>query len=250
MAFASNSDAMDDYAPAVHFQHSVDMEPASHTCPDSDDIEFLEGWPLFRCNPVASSAAYPFTAAAHVKNLYSLLTDDCMATSERRPPASNTAIEPLLPTTREKITGVLQGLYYEAQQLYGLRSHDHGLQVLTMPPPSEMDFLFRAYLDCCEPFYPLVRFSSLKINESIESSRTILQSISLLLMMATGALAAGAGKKYSEIAHGLLDICRTSLRRLIEQNIKLASDPDLVLCAWLLIFATVWSGDKWQMDVS
>jgi hypothetical protein len=249
----NGDDAMEGYDPTVPPLLLVERAFASS---DPDQIEALEGWPLFRCNPVTPSSACNVTGPVHVKNLYSLLKEECTITNKGRPPGSKAAVEPLLASTREKVTAVLQGLFYEAQQLYGLRNQDSGLHnwvgasVLTLPPPSEMEFLLRAYTDCCEPHYPVVPLASMKVNESIEGSHTILPSMALLLMMAIGAMTAGSGEPYPEIAYGLVDICRTSLRRLIEQNIKLASDPEVTQCALLLMIAMVWSGDKWQMDIA
>jgi hypothetical protein len=247
-----NGAAMGDYSPVVPRPVSdTERNYLARPNTNADQVEALEGWPLFQCNPVTPSSAHQFNAAAHVKNLYALLKNsNCGAANEPRPSGSSGPIEPLLATTREKMAAILQGLFSEAQQLYGIRSQDQGLHVLTMPTPFEMDFLFRAYRDCCEPHYPLMPLASLGINEYIGSSHTILPSIRLFLMTAVGALTAGAGTEYPEIAHGMVDICRTALRRLVEQNIKLASDPDVALCAWLLVIATVWSGNKWHMDVS
>lgn len=252
MSFANNVKAMEGYTAVP--PSLVGLERANADS-DRDQIEALEGWPLFRCNPVTPPSACPLTSGGHVKKLYALLKDDRMVMAHGRPPGSRTALEPLLANTREKITAVLQGLFYEAQQLYGLRSQDHGLldwvgaSVLTLPPHSEMDFLLRAYMDCCEPHYPVMPLASMEVNEHIESSDTILPSMGLLLMLAVGAMAADVGEPYPEISHGLVDICRTSLRRLVEQNMKLASDPGFTRCALLSVIATVWSGDKWLMDV-
>lgn len=254
MSFSNNAEAMEGYEPVPPSLLGTERAHAD-SGPDPDQIEALEGWPLFQCNPVTPPSACPLTSGGHVKNLYALLKDDCRATTQGRPPGSRTALEPLLASTREKITAVLQGLFYEAQQLYGLRSQDHGLHdwvgasVLTLPPPAEMEFLLRAYVDCCEPHYPVMPLASMEVNEHIEGSDTMLPSMGLLLMLAVGAMAADVGEPYPEISHGLVDICRTSLRRLVEQNMKLASDPGFTRCALLSVIATVWSGDKWLMDV-
>lgn len=243
---------IDDYFPPLH--------PASDTDPTpiADQIVALEGWPLFRCNPVTPSSSCQAPGAEHVKGLLTLLRDYTATWPDtRKPSRSNTAVEPLAASTRERVTAVLQRFFHEAQQLYGLRDQDHatnelwaGVSVLKLPPPSETECLLRAYVDCCEPHYPVTPLGSTSVNERVANSQTILPVVGLLLMMAVGAMATGGGDPFPEVAHGLVDICRSSLRRLVEQNISLASEPDVSQCAWLFIMATVWSGDKWQMDVS
>lgn len=70
----------------------------------------------------------------------------------------------------------------------------------------------------------------------------------LLLVLSMGAMASGENETYPKITHGLVEICRISLRDLIEQDIKLASDHEVSQCALLNITASSWSGDKWQLD--
>lgn len=125
-----------------------------------------------------------------------------------------------------------------------------GGSILVLPPPSVLEILLRSYLCCCEPYYPFIPIASLNINERMKGRNTILPSMLLLLMFAAGAMAAGASETYSKIAHGLVEICRISLRNLIEKNIKLASDHEVSQCALLNLIVSAWSGDKWQMDVS
>lgn len=125
-----------------------------------------------------------------------------------------------------------------------------GGSVLGLPPPSVLETLLRSYLCCYEPYYPFIFSASLNINERMKGSENILPSMLLLLMLAAGAMAAGASEIYSKIAHGLVEICRISLRNLIEKNIKLASNHEVSQCALLNLIVSAWSGDKWQMDVS
>ncbi|KAJ5617969.1 hypothetical protein N7537_003083 [Penicillium hordei] len=242
---------MDGYLPTASSSTSLDGGIANDA-----ELQALEGWPLFQCNPVTPSSACVPTVANHVKNLSALLGDGNMIIHEHQPIDSDVAIESLLTSTREKLSASLQGLYKEAQELYGLRGRnngklDHnGASVLTLPSPPVWEFLFCACLRYCEPYYPFIPTATLKINERMEGRNTILPSILLLLMLSIGAMAAGESEISPKIAHGLVEICRISLRRLIEQDIKLASNHEVSQCALLNIIASAWSGDKWQMDIA
>lgn len=229
--YPNNDDAMEDVVPTT------------------SSLPWLESWPLFQCNPVIPSSACAPTGALHVKNLQALLKDGNIWMKKARSVESKTAVEPLLPSTREKLIAVLQALFNEAQQLYGLQDRV-GSSVLVLPPPSELDSLFRAYVDYCESHYPFIPTASMKTNKLIEGRNTIISSMVLIMMLAAAAMTAGTGDACHQIAHGLVEICRTALRSRIDQNIKLMSDPGVLQCALLLTIVAVWSGDKWQMDVS
>ena len=248
---ADEDEIMENYVPTVSSLPSLEDGNS-----DLDQLEALEGWPLFQCNPVIPSSTCVPTAANHVKNMHSLLRHDNMMIQNSQPVACNIVVEPLLASTREKLSAVMQGLYNEAQELYELRGSNNrmpgyaGGSILVLPPPSVLEMLLRSYLCCCEPYYPFIPIASLNINERMKGRNTILPSMLLLLMFAAGAMAAGASETYSKIAHGLVEICRISLRNLIEKNIKLASDHEVSQCALLNLIVSAWSGDKWQMDVS
>ncbi|KAI2602123.1 hypothetical protein GGR54DRAFT_625646 [Hypoxylon sp. NC1633] len=249
---SSNDYNADDNVPTVPSMPWLESALA-----DVDRLQTLEeAWPLFQCNPVIPSSACTPTAAHSVKSLPVFLKDASNTASQGRLVHSKTVVEPLQAHTREKLIAVLQSLFNEAQQLYGLRGPEKGMgdwvgtTVLMLPPPPRLEFLFRTFLDCYEQYYPFIPTALRGINERMEDGSTILPSILLLLMLAAGAKAAGSGETYPQIAHGLVEICRISLRGLIEQNIKLASDSEVLECALLLTIVAVWSGDKWQMDVA
>ncbi|KAJ5785243.1 uncharacterized protein N7503_010455 [Penicillium pulvis] len=247
---ADEDEVMDNYVPTIP------------SCPlledgnsDLDQLEALEGWPLFQCNPVIPSSTCVPTAAKHVNEMHSLLRHDNMTAQHNQPVACNVVVEPLPASIRERLSTVMQGLYNEAQELYELQNLDDrmpgyaGGSILILPPPSVLDILLRYYLCCCEPYYPFIPVAALNIDERMKGRNTTLPSMLLLLMFAAGAMAAGANEIYSKIAHGLVEICRISLRNLIEKNIKLASDHEVSQCALLNLIVSAWSGDKWQMDM-
>ncbi|KAJ5525404.1 hypothetical protein N7494_012054 [Penicillium frequentans] len=248
---ADEDEAMENYVPTIPSYTTLEDGNS-----DLDQLETLEGWPLFQCNPVMPSSTCVPTAAKHVDNMHSLLRHNNMIVHNSQPVACNIVAEPLLASTREKLSAVMQGFYNEAQELYELRGSDNripgysGGSILVLPPPSVIEVLLRSYLCCCEPYYPFIPIASLNINERLKGRNTILPSMLLLLMFAAGAMAAKANETYSKFAHGLVEICRISLRNVIEKNIKLASDHEVSQCALLNIIVSAWSGDKWQMDIA
>ncbi|KAJ5635351.1 uncharacterized protein N7484_008664 [Penicillium longicatenatum] len=247
---ADEDEIMESYVPTVSSLPSLEDGNS-----DLDQVEALEGWPLFQCNPVIPSSTCAPTAAKHVKNMRSLLTHDNMMIQNSQPVACNVVVEPLLASTREKLSAVMQGLYNEAQELYELRGSNNrmpgyaGGSILVLPCPSVLEILLRSYLRSYEPYYPFIPIAPLNINERMKGRNTILPSMLLLLIFAAGAMVAGGSETYSKIAHGLVEICRISLRNLIEKNIKLASDHEVSQCALLNLIVSAWSGDKWQMDM-
>ncbi|KAH0391535.1 hypothetical protein KCU89_g14416, partial [Aureobasidium melanogenum] len=71
----------------------------------------------------------------------------------------------------------------------------------------------------------------------------------LLLMMAAGAMTPAASDNH-QIAQGLLEISRVFLNHIVEEDVRLVSNPDLLQCALGFNIVAAWSGDKWQMDAS
>lgn len=228
--------------------------------------EALDGWPIFKCNPIVPSSECTPTAARHVNNLQTLLENCTEPIESSELTESTSALAPLLATTRERLTAVLQGLFNEAQHVYSLRGQAIGANtasgyttpnptgpgpsILLLPPPPVLESILRSCLAAYSPYYPFITSASNTINKRMESSRRpILPSIFLLLMLAAGAMMVGAGETHNQMAHGLVEICRISLRRQIEQDVQLAFDPEVLECALLLTIVAVWSGDKWQMDV-
>ncbi|KAJ5589344.1 hypothetical protein N7537_012022 [Penicillium hordei] len=89
----------------------------------------------------------------------------------------------------------------------------------------------------------------MSLNERMEGRCINLPSMRIFLMLAGGGMTAGAGEACVEMAHGLLEICRISLRNLTERNLILALDHEFSQCALLNLLVSAWSGDKWQMDI-
>jgi hypothetical protein len=252
LARATNDDgdyAMDDCLPPASLFPSLDG-----SIPNHDQLHTLEGWPLFQCNPIMPSSACAPTAANHIKNLGCLLRGGNIPIQQCPVADSHTVVESLLTSTREKLIAALQWLCTEAQELYGLRGQDNGIRgfaepsIVVLPPPPVLDSLLRAYLTSYEPYYPFI--PTVSLNERMEGRNTILPSMQLFLMLAGGGMTAGAGETCVQLAHGLLEICRISLRNLIEQNAILALDHEVSQCALLNILVSAWSGDKSQMNVS
>ncbi|KAJ5521410.1 hypothetical protein N7527_005525 [Penicillium freii] len=227
--------------------------PLEGSLPDYDQLHTLEGWPLFQCNPITPSSACAPTAASHVKNLDSLLRSGNIPIQQCHAVDSHIAIESLLVSTRENMIAVLQWLCTEAQELYGLRGQDNGIpgcsapSIMMLPSPTVLDSLLKAYLTSYEPYYPFI--PTMSLNQHMEGRCISLPSMRIFLMLAGGGLTAGAGEACVQLAHGLLEICRISLRNLTERNIILALDHEFSQCALLNLLVSAWSGDKWQMEI-
>ncbi|CAG8973475.1 hypothetical protein HYALB_00011070 [Hymenoscyphus albidus] len=238
--------------------------PDQTTVPiDTADGPFpaLEGWPLFRCNQIVPTSACSTTAKSHLESLYAALNtqnlslDECRLTDHH-----HVAIEPLLAGTRDKLIAIMQGFSNRAQTIHGLRNakQENASSMidanapffLILPLPHVLESLLRACLSCYEPYYPVLSAASLKTNKLMEGgNNAVISSLKLLFMLAAGAMTSGAGDTY-QIAHGLIEIGRISLSYLLEEDIKLVSNPELLQCALLFIIVAAWSGDKWQMDMA
>lgn len=242
-------DLMDDYLPAPSLFPSLEG-----SLPDYDQLHTLDGWPLFQCNPITPSSACAPTAANHVRNLDSLLRGGNIPIQQCPAVDSHIAVESLLVSTRENLIAVLQWLCTEAQGLYGLRGQDNRIpgcsvpSIMTLPSPTVLDSLLKAYLTSYEPYYPFI--STMSLNQHMKGRCINLSSMRICLMLAGGSMTAGAGEACMQLAHGLLEICRISLRNLTERNVILALDHEFSQCALLNLLVSAWSGDKWQMDVS
>lgn len=238
---------------------ATSSEFASVKTSDSADGAFpaLEAWPIFQCNTIVSSNACPTTAKSHLRNMYAALgnqksLDNVRLTDQIAP------IEPLQASTRDRLIAILQGFSTRTQKLHGLTgSMDENSMLeptapnfLILPPPTVLESLLHSCLGSYEPYYPFLSAASLNPNQLMEKgNNAIISSLKLLLMLAAGAMTSGAGD-IDQISYGLLEICRVSLSYLIEEDVKLVSNPDVLQCALLYTLVAAWSGDKWQMDVS
>lgn len=76
-----------------------------------------------------------------------------------------------------------------------------------------------------------------------------LQTILILLMIGLGATAIPTlGARH--ITGGLTEVCRLALSQINESDLGSSSDPIMSHCALLYLTLGIWSGDKYQMDVS
>lgn len=226
---------------------------------NGEPIPALEGWSLFQCNPTVPSSSCPITARAHLTKLYTIIHSHDIGVDKWCLTDYEIAIEPLLPSTRDKLMAVIQDFSKRALRIHGLEGGSrHGscsmnespaYRILILPAPAKLESVLRACLSCYQPYYPLLSAASLKTNELLdENNNSILGSIKLLLMLAAGTLVVGVGRT-SLIAYGLIEICRIALSDLIQEDVKLVSRFEFLHCAFLFIRIAIWCGDKWLMDV-
>ncbi|KAH0371406.1 hypothetical protein KCU65_g1864, partial [Aureobasidium melanogenum] len=144
------------------------------------------------------------------------------------------------------ITGSNVGLGLEcARQLLDLKL----TLSFILPSPPVLDLLLSACHRLYELHYPFLSAVAMKTNELLTKSvDPVITSLKLLLMMAAGAMTLAASDNH-QIAQGLLEISRVFLNHIVEEDVRLVSNPDLLQCALGFNIVAAWSGDKWQMDM-
>lgn len=224
----------------------------------------VEHWTMLQCCPIPSSVC-PGRATAHLAfleesssprrpaGLWSLRTQGSEA------PARNNVS--LSATTRERLSVITQSFFRKALETHGLGStsapspHRRASEwfgssgFVLLPPTADLDVFLGTYMDCVEPFYPLVPTRTLDPNELLggsdnEKGATLL----LLLMMAIGAScnpAPGARR----LGAGLAEVCRIALTDLVEKDNQYSTVPLILQCSLLLTIQSCWGGEKWQMDI-
>ncbi|KAK4992367.1 hypothetical protein LTR50_001125 [Elasticomyces elasticus] len=202
-------------------------------------------------------ASCPTTAREHLKNLYNAFNLQSTSWDSGLLADHAVPIEPLIGGTRDKLIAIMQSFSHKAQRIHGLTGSMHETFMteatapfpLVLPPLHALDTLLSACLSRYEIYYPFLCAASLKTNMPLDAgSNAVISSLKLLLMLAAGAMTAVTGTT-RQIAHGLLEIGRISFCHLIEEDMKLAANPDMLQCALGYIIAAAWCGDKWQMDM-
>ncbi|KAK7711435.1 hypothetical protein SLS64_005459 [Diaporthe eres] len=224
----------------------------------------VEHWTMLQCCPMPSSVC-PGRATANLAfleesssprrsaGLWGLRTQGSAA-----PARSNVSLSP---TMRERLSVITQSFFRKALEMHGLGStsapspHRRASEwfgssgFVLLPPTADLDVFLDTYMDCVEPFYPLVPTRTLDPNELLgasdnEKGATLL----LLLMMAIGAScnpAPGARR----LGAGLAEVCRIALTDLVEKDNQYSTVPLVLQCSLLLTIQSCWGGEKWQMDI-
>ncbi|KAG9843616.1 transcription factor Bmr1, partial [Aureobasidium melanogenum] len=221
-----------------------------------DMFPALEAWPIFECDPIMQTNHCPTTATDHLRTLYRALSDQDICCKSNAQTSHAASIEPFVSGTRDKLIAIVQRFSDKAQRVHGLLSSEQETNEVTapfffiLPAPSVLDSLLSACLGSYELHYPFLSAVSMKTNQLLDKgSDQVITSLKLLLMMAAGAMTPAASHTH-RLAHGLLEICRVFLSHLVEEDMRLASNSDLLQCALGFNIIAAWSGDKWQMDVA
>ncbi|KAG9636322.1 hypothetical protein KCV04_g7803, partial [Aureobasidium melanogenum] len=213
----------------------------------------LDAWPIFECNPFLDIIPCPTTAPDHLRSLYNALSDQCVSCNANSQEVAK--IEPFVYGTRDKLIAIVQRFSDKAQKIHGLLSEKDATGVATqssfiLPPPAVLDSLLSACHRLYELHYPFLSAVAMRTNELLTKGvDPVITSLKLLLMMAAGAMTSAASDNH-QIAQGLLEISRVFLNHIVEEDVRLVSNPDLLQCALGFNIVAAWSGDKWQMDAS
>ncbi|KAG9570318.1 NAD(P)-binding protein, partial [Aureobasidium melanogenum] len=234
-------------------------EPVSHSTSQMIDETVagqtltLDAWPIFECNPFVDTIPCPTTAPDHLRSLYSALSDQCVSSSANSQEVAK--IEPFVYGTRDKLIAIVQRFSDKAQKIHGLLSEKNSTAIATqssfiLPPPAVLDSLLSACHRLYELHYPFLSAVAMRTNELLTKGvDPVITSLKLLLMMAAGAMTPAASDNH-QIAQGLLEISRVFLNHIVEEDVRLVSNPDLLQCALGFNIVAAWSGDRWQMDAS
>ncbi|KEQ57764.1 uncharacterized protein M437DRAFT_70566 [Aureobasidium melanogenum CBS 110374] len=212
----------------------------------------LDAWPIFECNPVVDTASCPTTAPGHLRNLYDALSGQCISCNTKSQEAAK--IEPFVFGTRDKLIATVQRFSDKAQRIHGLLSEQHSKAIATqlsfiLPAPPVLDSLLSACHRLYELHYPFLSAVAMKTNELLNKEvDPVITSLKLLLMMSAGAMTPAASDNH-RIAQGLLEISRVFLNHIVDEDVRVVSNPDLLQCALGFNIVAAWSGDKWQMDM-
>lgn len=222
-------------------------------------------WQSFRCNPVINPSVCPKTARVHLEGLEQTLKNQKTWISwgarlhDADPlPDFPISTEPFEGSTRDKLLAITQSFLHKALETHPAVTDtpsrhasptSHSAAFIILPPPNVLEYFLRAYVCCCEPYYPFVPAGILKTNELMQLTNGVISSLLLLLMIAQGAMAT-ATVEARYLASGLTEACRISLFDTIEKDISLTSHPIVLRSALVLTNLAAWSGDKWHMDVS
>lgn len=228
-------------------------------------IAAQDQWQSFRCNPVTNPHVCPKTARVHLEGLEQTLKNQKTWISWGTQPHDIDPLadfpistEPFEGSTRDKLLAITQSFLHKALETHPAVAdtpsrHDsptsHSAAFIILPPSNALEYFLRAYVCCCEPYYPFVPAGILKTNELMQLTNGVISSLLLLLMIAQGAMAT-ATVEARYLASGLTEACRISLFDAIEKDVSLASHPIVLRSALLLTNLAAWSGDKWHMDVS
>ncbi|CAD0099899.1 unnamed protein product [Aureobasidium mustum] len=212
-------------APSTGIASVIDMFPA------------LEAWPIFECDPIMQTNQCPTTATDHLRNLYRALGDQDICGKSNSQLTYAASIEPFVSGTRDKLIAIVQRFSDKAQRVHGLLSLEQESGEIkapfcfTLPAPPVLDSRLSACHGSYEIHYPFLSAVGMRTNELLDKgSDQVITSLKLLLMMAAGAMTPAASHTH-RLAHGLLEICRVFLSHLVEEDMRLASNPDLLQCA-------------------
>jgi hypothetical protein len=248
----------------------VQMEgtPASHLGNTSRAIGLVgatdEDWPCFCCNPPTQRLIDPLTGGKYLMRLEKTLDElpDWRTTDfSTNVTSSGIEVNHVDESLRDKLMVIAQGFFSRARDVHRAGiweatlsqrpslSHEKFTGFFILPPAFVLEAFLRIYASRVEPYMPFFPGNVIDAAKLIASHDEKVSVLLLLLMMAHGAMGC-ALREAQEFASGLIETCRICIFDVMEKNVQLSAHPVMLRCALLYLQASIWSGNKWHMDVS
>ena len=228
-----------------------------------DVVVAREGWSYFKCNPKSIRSACPKTAKIYLEGLEETLrsrdvwqqSDLPLETVKPVSDPCSITIAPITSFTRDKILAITQNFLRKASKIHytNLSSRQHTAHtdstgVIILPHSRILEHFLEVYACHFEPYYTSIPTRLLNANELTQVGNIRAVTLLLLLMIALGA-STTPSVEARFLTCGLTEACRIAFLDISENDMEHAEDLNLLRCGLLFTTATVWSGDKWQMDV-
>jgi hypothetical protein len=171
---------------------------------------------------------------------------------------SQSAAEPIADSTRDQLLVVAQLLLQQSRNIHvrDARSahadtHPLNAALITLPPTKVLDDMINAYCSNFDQYFKLCQGPAVETNDILTQlpQHGKLAGILLLLMIAVGA-AAIPTTECQHMAVGLTEMCRIAFSELLERDFSITTEPLVSYCALLLLYVSMWCGERWLMGVS
>lgn len=224
-------------------------------------------WSICRCSPLPLYPAQDRSKSSIVTidhnfvrpGSWSGITEDWR--EKHFEPAERFVNVPLSETTREWLLMIAQRFMRVAMDVHGLTmdspspvppdSGDLGILAgyVRLPPSDALHKYLETVLRNYEPFYPLLPARILEPNQLVGSRHGRGSSLLLFLMFAFGSMLDPAIKA-RRFSTALTEICRHSIRDVLEKDSGAPESGLLFYCSLMFIIKSAFSGDKAHMNIA
>lgn len=120
---------------------------------------------------------------------------------------------------------------------------------LFLPPTPVIHEYLEVFLTNFEPFYPIIPRRTFDPNKLVHDNGENTSTLSLLLMIAYGMMR-DERAEYRRLSAGLVTICHSSLKKLVERDTRTPRSNMTFQSALLCTHQLAFSGDKWLTDTA